>query len=354
MWCSPHGHATLPASPHTMQFGGKQCLQKARTASLPTGLASRTRERGQSGAAWARREFGATKNIYFRTGRYRIHRTWLVLWKMKRRRWTRSIVDAVHQAIADATARGRETGCFLGRAAMGGNTEPDAFAKLIRRDQRPVWRTIDASLDPAMQYAETDTLYRQDETLFNEAMQIAFGEEDALGKLIDGLGAVQERSRHAAFMLSKVPGGNMTWHVDGGGAAKTDLVVYFVLGPATSRSVFHCLVGGSLLDSFDDENIAVPTPARLEEGVQRCPVPSEFGPGVKCYSYAAKAGDVVVFDGSSLHGVANVGGAGPQLALAVNFAKGTLDGIAPRRTPLVRLTSNRWLPDHLKLVVPPE
>lgn len=145
------------------------------------------------------------------------------------------------------------------------------------------------------------------------------------------------------FVLSKTDE-NMTWHVDGGPRAGTDLVVYFVFGPEDAESVFYTFSPEPRtqtetkvtreLRMLDRDRIPIavstlPTDGedtpRAIDRVQYAPFALESQTSYRAYRFRAKPGDIVAFDGSTLHGVVNKRSPStllPQVALAINVRDG--------------------------------
>lgn len=136
------------------------------------------------------------------------------------------------------------------------------------------------------------------------------------------------------YLLSKVPGVNMKWHVDvdarGEATAEADLVCYVVLGPP---GAVNCVVvfaydtpeERAALNALDEQTIAlatrdlVPPEERYDARGRLRLVPLAWpaelrsatggscraGGGMRAYGVWVTLGDLLVFDGSVLHGVYN-------------------------------------------------
>ena len=276
------------------------------------------------------------------------------------------------------------------------------------------WKTLDRKL---VMYTEREFCLTSDPDLYATLFRLAFNVTNRFNMdtyIKSSVSAWKSSPVYEAFVLSKTTE-NMSWHVDGGAAIQSDLVVYIVMDPSDAISCFLLLAvdrylhlqaqcrdssfpGLDQIDAgllhLDDLNLAMKAPnltgchatlhglskyhelngsmvtivQYLRDGKyhvtlestgedkvvsvryldlrpQFSPLPDEISSTatnlspavrkaiaegvVRCYCIWARAGQVVVFDGSKPHGVYNFGSATkePQLALAVNY-RGVLPYIA--------------------------
>lgn len=283
--------------------------------------------------------------------------------------------DAVERAIADAQQRYAGGDPFFGVSACDVNTAAIDAADLSQYTDLRKWNYVGGGVGT---YTREKFCYIQPgsvrelksfESFFQACVR---GAPEANVKR-----AVMGAMGHAnmsvyPFILSKTSQ-DMTWHVDGGERDATDVVLYFLLGPGTSTfyiieadtpSVMRESVA-KRLRRLDRAMIPVekssPCTGRQPEHVQ-IPLPvlqswdltaSHAGDvslekAARCVKFTAQQGDVIMFDGSTLHAVDNhcVDGS-PQLAIAFNF-KGALShfvhNLRPVRTyPTVTFKIDREL-----------
>ena len=152
---------------------------------------------------------------------------------------------------------------------------------------------------------------------------------------------------HKLYVLRKPKNSNMTWHVDKNtGGRTTDLVIYFIIGPPQSYSVFYTFYASTneqreKLQQIDSKKIHIQknfkelTLDKVEQEVKKGwhkldgpdAIPYEIKnelnniDGIEIFCLYATAGQVVVFDGSKLHGVSNNINFtnSPQVVLALNI-----------------------------------
>ena len=171
------------------------------------------------------------------------------------------------------------------------------------------------------------------------------------------------------YILSKPNNTNMTWHIDKNIGNKTDVVMYIILGPLDSYSIFHTLYtentkAREVLEKVDQLNSKTGSqPIQLSsqsggtcdfdkdkvcyrEDITKIDLPANLGfaifnileeedlptdtideviDSIHMYRIWAKSGDLVLFDGSKLHGIYNVNynDDQPQIALAMNIGEGS-------------------------------
>lgn len=173
------------------------------------------------------------------------------------------------------------------------------------------------------------------------------------------------------YSLSKAAGKNMTWHVDSDPYGKGyNLVTYIVLGPPQSVNCVVVFEAGdeasaSNLRQVDERFIRMMKPPSMhrndrydERGYIRLfpvPIPAELSSEDammdirNAYALFVGMGDMIVFDGSMLHGVHNVS---PQQAIAFNVATRGIIVLPCRHRRGPRQVGFAWLPDMYRMVEP--
>lgn len=273
-----------------------------------------------------------------------------------------SAMNALRRAVQNATMRYMLHGTFIGNSEQKTNPNTEAVRTQLHKNEfEAEWKTLDGT--DTTHYDDALFMYTMNATLFALLFGAAFRGEDTRWRTVnrDLKNAVMDTTTTEEsiitypFVLSKTAA-NMSWHVDGGVSGGTDLVAYFVLGPADAISIIR-VFGIDRPTLYSKQAIDPDTPNELtlrrrlsafdnqldvnaiendgKHSVHRLStLPAEVVAlmhsdhilathidCICCWQICASVGDVVVFDGSQLHSVHNVISASrrPQIALAVNF-----------------------------------
>lgn len=247
----------------------------------------------------------------------------------------------LHAAVQGACDSSLKHGCFLGKTcdAYSGFTF-SSITSHIPRSAAHIWTTLAGQNN--VSYRSTDFMYTQDPELF--AAMFSVGVDASLCRWTDirmqvcQILGISITTVMYPFVLSKTSE-NMPWHVDGGVNAGTDVVIYFVFGPLDSVSRFRVCSPAVSSALSASETSAL---NRVLRSYDTMPFEGDL-PDIPVASWRmdkvdGRAGDLIVFDGSSLHSVENVQvGELPQIALAINI-RGALSQLrAKHKCPGVRL-----------------
>ena len=214
-------------------------------------------------------------------------------------------------------------------------------------------------LGKGMKVLKNEDTIDEDTFISNKFDQIEHDHKSFIERLWSDLSANTNKNESPPYtklyILSKPVNSNMSWHIDKNtGSNKTDVVIYIIIGPVNSYSVFFTFkseneaVRKALHNIDDDKNPLkvdvniylskkqnfwdnnlhrIPTPQNILQKVKENLLINEYNQDIDAaleslhtFALWGRTGDIIVFDGSVLHGVSNNVNSSdnPQLVMAIN------------------------------------